>query len=67
MNTNTQKLLAAAALYGVWLCLVIFNKAPMDSFISWIQAGLISLGVVHVVTMSNTSKPDVDKEETKVI
>ncbi len=45
--TNIQKLIAAAALYGVWLALVVMHLTPADGFVNALLSGLTALGVIH--------------------
>ena len=39
---------AAFALFAAWGYLVLIGKAPVDSYISGVQAALVSLGVFHM-------------------
>lgn len=51
--TNWQRLITGGVLFATWGAAVAFNKAPIEPFISAIQAALIGLGVYH---LSNSPK-----------
>lgn len=48
MNSNTQKLIIGAGLFGAWFALVAFNIQNSADIIEWIKPMLVGLGGYHM-------------------
>ena len=51
--SSGQKILVAAALYGVWFALVVMKMTPADGYVNAVLGALTALGTIHVQGRSN--------------